>query len=531
MIKVHFVGAGPGDPELITVKGKALLEKADVIIYAGSLVNPALLQWAKKDAAIYNSASMTLEEIILVIKDAASCGRETVRLHTGDGSLYGAIREQMDALEDAGIAFDIVPGVSSLFAAAAALRSEYTLPGISQSLIITRCEGRTPVPERERLAALASHGTSMAIFLSSGLVREVEDALAGAGLPPETPAAIVSRASWHDEQVFRGTVGGLSAMVERAGITKTALILVGKFLDGKGGRSLLYDAAFSHEYRSSLWVSPAPPALAAPLKPAAPYPIIIIAVSAAGAALAESIAGSIGCAEVYTAAQHVRSGQEAFKSIFDITQKLWSETRSFIFISAAGIAVRAIAPLVRSKHTDPAVVCCADNGAFVISLLSGHEGGANALAARVHAALPESLPVITTASEASPAVLPRNLAAGIGCKRGIDAAALKDALNDCLAKNSLSPLRLFTIASIDIKNDEPAVLALAAELGAPCVFFTAEELSAAQGDFYGSKFVKDAVGVDNVCERSASLACGGGRLLVQKTVFDGITIAIAERTI
>lgn len=246
---VHFVGAGPGAPDLITLRGKNLLEQADVVIYAGSLVNPALLEYVKEGCAVYNSASMTLPEVLSVMEQAERDGKDTVRLHTGDPSVYGAIREQMDGLDERGIPFDCVPGVSSFCGAAAALHAEYTLPGVSQTVILTRLEGRTPVPERERMSSLAAHGASMAVFLSAGMTEELSKELIEGGYPPETPAAIVYKATWPDERTVRTTVEGLSGAAKEAGIQKTALILVGGFLGSDYERSRLYDPKFSHEFR------------------------------------------------------------------------------------------------------------------------------------------------------------------------------------------------------------------------------------------------------------------------------------------
>ena len=246
---IYFVGAGPGAPDLITLRGRELLGRADQIIYAGSLVNPALLSYAKGECAVYDSASMTLEEVTERFVAAERRGWMTVRLHTGDPSLYGAIREQMEMLDAGGFDYEVVPGVSSFCGAAAALKAEYTLPGISQTLIITRVAGRTEVPEKEDLALLASHGSSMAIFLSAALMGELREKLLAGGCPADTPAAIVYKASWPDERVIRGTVGDLCRMREESGITKTALVLVGAFLSGGGGRSRLYDGGFTHEYR------------------------------------------------------------------------------------------------------------------------------------------------------------------------------------------------------------------------------------------------------------------------------------------
>ena len=248
---VHFVGAGPGAPDLITLRGAALLKQADVIIYAGSLVNPALLEMARADCEIHNSAEMTLEQVIGVMKQAEAAGRTTVRLHTGDPCVYGAIREQMDALDELGIPYDDVPGVSSFCGAAAALRAEYTLPGVSQSVILTRLAGRTPVPEAESLASMASHGASMAVFLSGGMLERVQEELLKGAYTEDTPAALVYKATWPEEKTVRCTVGTLAQAGEEHGIRKTALVLVGDFLDSPYEKSKLYDPTFTTEFREA----------------------------------------------------------------------------------------------------------------------------------------------------------------------------------------------------------------------------------------------------------------------------------------
>ncbi|WP_349670330.1 precorrin-4 C(11)-methyltransferase [Lacrimispora sp.] len=247
---VHIVGAGPGAPDLITVRGKELLEKADVIIYAGSLVNPALLDYKKPDCAVYDSAKMTLEEVIEVMVQAESGGKMTVRLHTGDPCIYGAIREQMDELDHRGISYEICPGVSSFCGAASAMKMEYTLPEVTQSVIITRMAGRTPVPERESIASFAAHGATMVIFLSTGMLKELSNELIRGGYTPETPAAICYKATWPEEKTVVCTVSTLEECAQREQIRKTALILVGDAVSQSNySRSLLYDPSFTTEFR------------------------------------------------------------------------------------------------------------------------------------------------------------------------------------------------------------------------------------------------------------------------------------------
>ncbi len=247
---VHIVGAGCGAPDLITVRGAKLLARADQIIYAGSLVNPELLSRARPGTPCHDSARLALEEVLELIQAGEEKGWDTVRLHTGDPCLYGAIREQMDALEERGIPYDVTPGVSSFCGAAAAVPAEYTLPGGSQSVIITRMAGRTPVPEREELRSLAAHGATMVLFLSAGMLEEVQgQLLAGGAYREDTPAAIVYKASWPEEAVYRCTVGTLAETARAHQVQRTALILVGDFLGEDYRRSLLYDPGFSHGFR------------------------------------------------------------------------------------------------------------------------------------------------------------------------------------------------------------------------------------------------------------------------------------------
>ena len=249
---VHFVGAGSGAPDLITVRGQRLVMEADVILYAGSLVNPALLDDKKEGCVVFDSAKMTLEEVLDVMRDAEKKGLTTVRLHTGDPCVYGAVREQMDLLEAAGIPYDSTPGVSAFCGAAAALDMEYTLPGISQSVVITRMAGRTPMPEKDSIESFAAHGATMVIFLSTGMLKELSARLTAGGYDPQTPAAIVYKATWPEEEKYICTVETLAQTAAEHNITKTALIIVGDAVAQSGyERSKLYDPSFTTEFREA----------------------------------------------------------------------------------------------------------------------------------------------------------------------------------------------------------------------------------------------------------------------------------------
>ena len=247
---VYFVGAGSGAADLITVRGKNLLEKADVIIYAGSLVNPELLAYAKQDCELHNSAKLTLEEILEIMAAAEKDGKMTVRLHTGEPSIYGAVREQMDALDERGIPYESCPGVSACFGAAASLNLEYTLPEVSQTLIITRMAGKTPVPEKESIESFAAHGASMAIYLSAGMLEELSRRLMAGGYAKDTPAALVYKATWPEEERYLCTVESLPKVAAEHGINKIAVVLVGPAIAQSGyARSRLYAPDFATEYR------------------------------------------------------------------------------------------------------------------------------------------------------------------------------------------------------------------------------------------------------------------------------------------
>ena len=251
MAQVHIVGAGPGDPELITRKGYRLVQEADVVIYAGSLVNPAILEACKEGCEIHNSASMSLDDVLAVTKASVEEGKTVVRLHTGDPAIYGAIQEQMDALKEMGITFDVTPGVSSFLATAAALQQEYTLPNVTQTVIITRMEGRTPMPEKEKLSMLASHGATMCIFLSVQMIEKVAAELIEGGYDKTTPVAIVVKASWPDQRIIRGTLETIADVVAEEGVIRQAMIVVSRVLDTDYELSKLYDKGFAHMYRDA----------------------------------------------------------------------------------------------------------------------------------------------------------------------------------------------------------------------------------------------------------------------------------------
>lgn len=251
MEKVYFIGAGPGDPELITVKGQKIIKEADIIIYAGSLVAREIIECHKPEAKIYNSAKMNLEEVMETTIDNVKKGKKVARVHTGDPSIFGAHREQMDILEENNIEYEVIPGVSSFLASAAVLKKEFTLPDVSQTVICTRMEGRTPVPENESLDKLASHKCSMAIFLSVHMIENVVEKLLK-HYEKETPIAVVQKATWKDQKIVEGTLENIAKLVEEANITKTAQILVGNFLGNKYSKSKLYDKYFTHEFRKGI---------------------------------------------------------------------------------------------------------------------------------------------------------------------------------------------------------------------------------------------------------------------------------------
>ncbi|NDY42808.1 precorrin-4 C(11)-methyltransferase [Dissulfurirhabdus thermomarina] len=444
---VAFVGAGPGDPELLTVLGARLLREADLVLYTGSLVPAEVVAGLR--AEVRSSAGMTLEEALDLMVSAARAGRRVVRLHTGDPALYSAVQEQIEGLRRAGIPYRIVPGVTAGFAAAAAIGQELTIPGVSQTVIFSRIGGKTPVPPGEDLARLAAAGGTLVLYLSAGHLRRVVRALVDGGREPDTPAVVVAEASRPAERVVRGTLATIADEAERAGIRKTAVILVGRALAASeldlGRRSLLYAPSFGHGFREAevrppadsarvrapeppSWAESAPaaagPAPEAPPKvagafhgwdsggyayPEAGFPeapagpagegpspaawsrgrLTLVYVTPGGRVLAERIAAAVPGSEILPYADLRRPGA---------LEARWAWGRGLVFVMAAGIVLRFLAPYLKDKRTDPAVVVVDERGRHAVSLLSGHLGGANHLA-RVVAELTGGEAVVTTASD------------------------------------------------------------------------------------------------------------------------------------
>ena len=388
--KVIFAGAGAGAPDLLTLRCARALECADLVIYAGSLVNPEVSHLCPTACRLIDSAKLDLDEVIELTREAVAQKQSVVRLHTGDPAMYGAISEQMNRLDELGIDFEVIPGVSSIFAAAAELKCELTMPGISQSLILTRTTGRTPMPERETVANFAATGATMAFFLSAGNLETLTSELIQAGVAAETPAAVVYRASWPNQKIVRGTVANLAEKTTAAGINRQALVLVGRVLERSGNLSLLYDKQFSHGYRSQREDEFFAGSIA------------LYAMSEEGCAKALEIAAGLDSATIFVPERFVRAGDTtksfAPGQLGQLLEDNWNLFAGHLFIAATGIAVRKIAPLLKHKTSDPAVVVCDENGAQVISLVGGHIAGANRLARKV-AAVTGGRAIITTATD------------------------------------------------------------------------------------------------------------------------------------
>ncbi len=402
--KIIFAGAGPGAPDLITLRCLKAIQEADLIVYAGSLVNPEILKNAKRGCKIVDSATISLQEIVNLMGKAFSARKKVVRLHTGDPAIYGAIAEQMTELDKLNIPYEVIPGVSSVFASAAALKTELTAPGVSQTVILTRQAGRTPVPPGQEIANLARHGATMCIFLSAGDVKNLTDELIRGGYTPETSAHAVYRASWKEEKIVRGNLSNISEKLKKAGIERQAMIIVGDALDReKGGKSLLYDATFTHGYRKAIEERIREPANSRNRD--FKGKIAIYAITAEGVLTAQKLLSDIKSGKLFIPEKlknnsFKNSASEFFKEgEFDETLcRNWKKFDGHIFIMATGIVVRKISKLLDNKTADPAVVVCDQKGNYAVSLLSGHIGGANRLA-KLAAGILGGQPVVTTATD------------------------------------------------------------------------------------------------------------------------------------
>lgn len=403
--RVYFIGAGPGDPELLTLKAKRIIEKADVIIYAGSLVNPQILTCKRKEAVSYNSASMNLQEIVALISKEIKKGKIVARIHSGDPSIYGAIQEQIALLEKKDISYEIIPGVSSVFAAAAALKKELTVPELSQTLILTRISGRTKVPSRESIVKLAQSQASMAIFLSVTQIEKVVEQLLTA-YPPETPVAVVYKVSWPDEKVIKGILATIVGKVHKAAIKRQAIILVGRALDdsARGLRSKLYDERITHSFRRGQGEKK--------------DNLAIIALTKGGVKLGTLLKERLPHAHLYLPKKLGLKGvgvKSFSKDLGELFGEIVHHYSRFICIMAAGIVMRTISSFLSHKSVDPAVVVVDEKGRFAISLISGHLGGANDLAREV-ALITGGEPVITTATDVHEILALDILAKHLNCK-------------------------------------------------------------------------------------------------------------------
>ncbi|MFO7785847.1 MAG: precorrin-4 C(11)-methyltransferase [Thermodesulfobacteriota bacterium] len=399
-VQVYFVGAGPGDPELITVRGRQVIREADLVLYAGSLVPPEIVACGRPDARVVDSSSMTLKETHSLICDAVRAGGLVARVHTGDPSLYGAMREQMALLERDGIACRVIPGVTSAFAAAAAAGVSFTLPEKTQSLILTRMAGRTPVPDREQLKEMARHRASMAVYLSAGDPERLVSELRLGGYPGRTPVIAAYRVGWPEERIVRATLDTLSEIVAREKITRQAIFLVLPGQDDETAFSRLYSPDFHHGFRKKNGRSPreakTPPDETAVQDRKSGTAVYGLTPQGArtAATLARALKGDLFLPEALA----LRHRALPFRALLETVAQTFDRYESHVFVAAAGIVVRAVAPLIRSKDLDPAVVVLDSEGRFAVSLLSGHMGGANRLALEV-ARLTGGEPVITTATD------------------------------------------------------------------------------------------------------------------------------------
>jgi precorrin-4/cobalt-precorrin-4 C11-methyltransferase len=562
--QVYFIGAGPGDPDLITVRGRDQISRADLVLYAGSLVPAEVVACAKPGAVVADSAGLSLDATHALILETTAKGGMVARVHTGDPSLFGSIREQTALLDQDGVSWAIIPGVTAAFAAAARAGASFTVPESTQSLIITRLHGRTPVPSSERLRDLARHGSSVAVYLSADKTGELAAELRLAGLPADTVIVIGHKVGHPGEEILRTTLHDLEQCVGAAHITRQAVFLVLPGETAPQSRSRLYDASFGHGFRPAA-------------RPETWPRMALYAMTSQGLDLARRIA-TLAPADLFAPQRLATDGVQGFARIALQVHAAFHRYHAHVFITATGIAVRAIAPLLDSKTTDPAVIVCDQNGEHVISLLSGHLGGANDLARRIATHLggravittatdtagvpaidtlaqqhdcvmadasrvalvsrilaeggrvtvhdpedrldlrnrpemktsfelvedPGAQVVVSWETEVGPGLVlhPRVLRAGIGCRRGVAPEEILDALARVMTDHGLALASLATLASAELKRNEAGLLETARKLGLELEFYELTVLDETQVPNPSAR-VRDKIGVGSVCEAAS----------------------------
>ena len=543
-MKIYFVGAGPGDPELLTVKAQRLLRQARRCVYAGSLLSAELIGLLPPDSQRWDSAGMTLDEIVEVYRQAQRDGVDLVRLHAGEPSLYGAIGEQMDALDRLGIDYEVVPGISSFQAAAAALKVELTAPEVAQTVILTRTPGRTPMPASEELSRLAQSRATLCIFLSAERLAQTAATLAE-HYGPDCPAAVVYHASWPDQKVVRGTLADIAQRGAAAEFSKTAIFLVGHALARPlPHASKLYDNTFRHGHRRERGQSHFRRAKIGTV-PQGGRPARedrLDQPEQRGARIAARLAaklplwneeGAPSTCEIFLHADVTWAKPQAddgpsgksprrFERIADLTREVFSRFQGLVYIAPAGVVVRAVAPCLQHKTTDPGVVVVDVGARWAVSLVGGHEGGANALAVAVANVL-DAEPVVTTTTEAA-----KDLIVGVGCRRGTPADDIVAAVHDALAAAHCEPARVRLLATVDLKADEAGLAEAARRLEVPLRCIAGEDIRTTIRAFEHSQLVQEKVDLPAVAEPAALLAGRRTRLLLPKTIIRGVTVAIAR---
>jgi len=553
-MKVHFIGAGPGASDLMTLRGAKVLSSVSIVMYAGSLVSRDMLVHCRADAEIVDTASLSLDEQEAVYRRALDGGLDVARLHSGDPAIYGATAEQMRRLDRLGIPYEVVPGVSSFTAAAAVLNAELTKPGVAQTVILTRTGGRaSPMPEKESLRALAGHRATLCIFLSGAQLSRVLADLA-ASYPPETPVALVQKATWPQQRVYEGTLGAMADEIPSGDWQLSTLMLVGPVLDREPAmESKLYSAEYSHRFRKG---AAAPPQHPTPnIQGAAPqqHPTSNRLRSDAKARFGNPNSGSEepetrnpkletnggGGEGVKLGVWMVRSEGEAVGRL--VAERLggrlftpegvsnrvafaeaFAGCSHWILIMATGIAVRYLQGLAVDKKSDPAVVVVDEAGRFAVPLLGGHEAGANRLAYQVAEVL-GAVPVITTATEAL-----KRLVVGVGCRRGVGVEQIDAAIRGGLARVSREIGEIREVATIDLKAEEPGLRQWCEQHDVPQRIIARSVIAARPWATEPSAWVEENVGVVGVCEPCALVAAFRGQIILPKTALDGVAVAIVE---